>query len=310
MEKIGLFMKTLPKNTTNHSSTYLIISVINKLKLFSKFVVLILLSCYFQLAKAQVYFNSIPIKKKVNDILIASPSIDSIHIQFFQNTPSKLEIFNGSNAVKKYKNGKDIYFYDLFFDGDKLLLSDDFPTIKKLLNENLATAIQKPETVKNFKLVIGKNHTQLRDSVPIYGLYPTMTPQRKKDFQNFLNSQYKEMPKEVFRNDSVLLFQAVVDKGGNLIQIELLKGRKGDFYSFILDKYSYYVKNILKKTNTSTGKSLLLPAMLNGRPIRSLIDIYVRLNPNNTISISSNGIQRRLRIKNYQEKEGEPLIWW
>ncbi len=280
------------------------------LKLFSKFAVPILLSCYFQLVTAQVNFNSIPIKKEINSILIANPKIDSIHIQFFQNTPSKLEIFKESNLVRKYKNRKDIFFYDLSFEGDKLLLSDDFPTIKNLLNKNLATTIQKPETVKNFKLVIGKNYSQLRDSVPIYGLYPTMTPQRKKDLQNFLSSQYKEFAKEVFTKDSVLLFQAIVDKSGNLIQIELLKGRRSDFYNFILDSYRYYEKNILNKTNTTTGKSLLLPAMLNGRPIRSLIDMYVRLNPNNTISISSNGIQRRLRIKNYQEKVKEPLIWW
>ncbi len=280
------------------------------LKLFSKFAVPILLSCYFQLVTAQVNFNSIPIKEEINSILIANPQIDSIHIQFFQNTPSKLEIFKESNVVRNYKNRKDIFFYDLSFEGDKLLLSDDFPTIKNLLNKNLATTIQKPETVKNFKLVIGKKYSQLRDSVPIYGLYPTMTPQRKKSLQNFLSSQYKEFAKEVFTKDSVLLFQAIVDKSGNLIQIELLKGRKSDFYNFILDSYRYYVENILNKTNTATGKSLLLPAMLNGRPIRSLIDMYVRLNPNNTISISSNGIQRRLRIKNYQEKVNEPLIWW
>jgi len=285
--------------------------MVNILKSLLKIIILLLPGFYFQPAQAQehVHYNNIWVKKEINDILTSRPTIDSIHLQFFQNKPSKLEIFEISRIAMKQNHRKESYFYDLSFEGDKLLLSDDFPSIKKLVDEDVASAIKKPDSMSNFLLVIGKNYAELRDSVPIYGLYPIMTQQRRKDLQDFLNSKYNESPSS-FGKDSILLFQGEVDRGGNLGQIELLSGKKGAFYTFFLDNYAYYVENVFGKTRQLSRESLIKPALLNGRPFRALIDIYVRLNPDNTISISSNGIERRLRIKNYKENKDEPLLWW
>jgi len=282
-----------------------------KLRPLFKIIILLLPCFYFQIAPAQehVHYNNIRVKKEINNILTSRPDIDSIHLQFFQNKPSRLKVYEQPSVVKNKVNRNKNYFYDLSFEGDQLLLAKDFPSIKKLLDEDVAKAIKKPDSMSNFRLVVGRNYAKLRDSVPIYQIYPRIPERERKDLQDFLTSKYSESPGS-FGKDSVLLLQGEVDRGGKLGQVELLSGNKGALYTFFLDNYAYYVENVFGKTTRSSHKSLILPAILSGKSYRALIDIYVRLNPNNTISIPSNGVQRILRIKNYKDNEAEPLIWF
>lgn len=60
--------------------------------------------------------------------------------------------------------------------------------------------------------------------------------------------------------------------------------------------------------NKRPYESLIRPFLSGGRPFRSLIDIYVRLNKDNTFTVSASGELRKLKINDFKDDPANPII--
>ncbi|WP_196939339.1 hypothetical protein [Sphingobacterium pedocola] len=222
-------------------------------------------------------------------------TIDSIDFTYYNKKTTDLIVYGDldSSNFSNLKHNKRKHYYNLEFEGDLLYLQRKYPLLYDfILNENLKEYI--PKDLNHFGLVVSEESSRVRDVVAYYS--STAKLKKTQEFTDYLNAKYSDtiMPTK----DSILIVQAVLDAEGTIKEKFLLHGEEGRFYEFVFGP------------DEKHEKYMIFFRFFNSYRKISIADIYVRLNPDRTFSVSSTGRGRVLRIKNYKEDPKNPLMYW
>lgn len=252
------------------------------------------------LAQKKVHFRNKHVRKDIAKIFENYPDVNGFQINFRNDTAESIYILGKieDNILKgsKYKT-----YYSLKYAGDLFFLKKKYSLIEKLTkNKELVNSIDRQSS--NFILSVEAQSISIK---PLFdgSVFCGFRHSSQLKFQKKLNANYKETI--VPSGDSILILQAIVNRDGSLGKKMLLHGDEDDkLYSYICDNYQDY--NQENKANLNT-KGLFLPYRSGGTPFTSIIEIFVRLNPDRTFSVSGSGRERKLRIKDYKEDPNDPL---
>jgi len=280
------------------------------IQLFIYFLYCVLYTSTSQLkAQGKSIYKSTSVENSIQRFMDRNPNIDSLWLQFSSNTPSNLEIFNKKDVKNSETRSYGIStFYDLNFEGDQLLLKEDYPLVSDFIKSpDISSNIRKPVDRTNFRLVISRNKTVLKDTTGPTSLYAFIPLHRKNELIKFLNFKYKSDNKPSIA-DSILLVQAVVNKKGEIEAVEILYGKKNNLFSYFFKNLDTYIKTAFNSSKEYSSETFIRPYMHGGRPWDTLIDIYIHLNPDATFTMTSRGRQRKLRIKDFKDNPSSPLV--
>ncbi|WP_324755607.1 hypothetical protein [Sphingobacterium thalpophilum] len=264
----------------------------------------LLISCNSSaLAQNKVHFRNKQITKNIAKLFENYPDVNGLQINFRNDTAESIYIL-GKNEDNILKGSKYETYYSLKYSGDLFFLKRKFPMIDEFVRSNrLADNIKVHERERNFVLVVEPSSTSIK---PLSDTGPVFCGFRHSSLLRFvkrLNANYKETI--VPAGDSILILQAIVNRDGSLGKKMLLHGNEDDkLYRYICANYQDY--NQENKANLNT-KGLFLPYLSGGTPLTSIIEIFVRLNPDRTFSVSGSGRERKLRMKDYKEDPNAPL---
>uniref|UniRef100_UPI0028A7F23C hypothetical protein n=1 Tax=Sphingobacterium athyrii TaxID=2152717 RepID=UPI0028A7F23C len=231
------------------------------------------------------------------------PDVYGLQINFRNDIAESIYII-GKNKDNILKGSKYKTYYSLKYSGDLFFLKKKFPLIDKFVRSNrLADNIKVHERERNFVLVVEPLSTSIKPLSDTEPIYCGFRHSSLLEFTKLLNNHFKDgiIPS----GDSILIIQAIVNKDGALGKKMLLHGNEDDkLYSYICDNYQDY--NQENKANLNE-KGLFLPYLSGGRPFTSIIEIFVRLNPDKTFTVNGSGRERKLRIKGYEGGPNDPL---
>lgn len=227
-----------------------------------------------------------------NDLFLEHPRLDSIALEFDGKKP----VFMTWYSSQPQKTKVLIDYFDLGFEGDRHLLESKHAIrcLPALPADQLIFMDSLQQLVTYFKL----NAIIYSDSITYRFLPPPFYHASYSGDIRQLGSQLQEIYEDNrfgISIDSVLIFQGIVNQGGSLDNVDLISGLKSDF--------SDAVKAFLEKQGNGTWN----PMVKDGRPLRSLVDISVRLSNNKNLVVSFTGRGRKLRI---EDKGGESMIFY
>ncbi len=253
--------------------------------------------------------------KKISEIYDTYQNIDSIYIEYINNTPTFLFLYEpleGKSSNPDLKRKSTIYSLD--FEGDKLCLELQYNLLYRFIfQDQLGSEIQKSNEKKNFNLVITSKKSVVQDifqSGP--GASAILNPENKQDFITLLNTNYKDCTDVI--TDSVLIIQAVINRIGGIQNSEIIYGKSEPLYQYLMKTYHYFeasqpVQEKIRKNFPNRNVKWLFKPRVSNTQRTSLIDIYLRLNPDKTFTLSAEGNYRRLKIKDYQETPYDPIFY-
>lgn len=152
---------------------------------------------------------------------------------------------------------------------------------------------------KDISITISRKGTHFSKAVGF--LKVTAKPSKIKDLEAYLTNNYDPIISPT--KDSILIIQTIVEKEtGALGQKEILQGEQGTFFDFVFGKDPKHQKYIIYQ-------DFFKPYRFSGRVMRSFADIYVRLNPDGTFTVSATGACRKFKIKNYKEDPNNPMFY-
>lgn len=263
---------------------------------------LVIYSFYPALAQKKVDFRNKHLKKDIVNIFENYSDVNGLQINFRNDVVESIYILGKieDNILKgsKYKT-----YYSLKYSGDSLFLKKKFPLIDKFVrSDKLVDNIKGYEGERNFILTIEPLSTSIKPfSVP-GSIFSGFRHSSLLEFTKRLNSHFKDgiIPS----GDSILIIQAIVNKDGTLGKKMLLHGSEHDqLYRFLCENYEAY----LNVDRADPQRHLFLPYRSGGRPFTSIIEIFVRLNPDKTFTVNGSGRERKLRIKDYEGGPNDPL---
>lgn len=211
------------------------------------------------------------------------PHVDSIEIEYKESIPTFLELYTAVDDESNEDHMSNRSF-DLKFEGDRYILQQEY--------SNLLSAISKFQIDNINNIANPQNFDRLRVLVKKDTFSCTYIPRPFLEYASFqaldqlkeeLENSYKPLV-YVPKGDSVLIVQTIVNRDRTLGDIGLIVGEHSSFYEFVL--------RALRKTGATWQ-----PMNNNGRPLRSVVDIYIRLYGTNSFSISLTGRGRKLQIK-------------
>lgn len=299
-----LYIEMQKRNITKYNS----FKIMKKIKECSTVIFFLLLLTSIStniFGQNQIKFKKEEINKNIKTLFKNNEEIDSIMIEFQDSMPLRLEIYKQSDSITKYQTDerakpfiiKHGTFYNLKFDGDIYFLKKEFSLLHQITsNKNLIKKISKVGKEKNFRIVITHDELYKRKFVGNDTFFAVLKPKRKNEFIELLNNNYTDSFK--FGGDSILIFQAIVYKGGNLGETAILHGEKN-----LLDFFFSNYEPFTKKAHMFPRESLFQPYLAGGRPLVSLIDVYLKINADKTFILSATGEKRKLKIKNYKNDE-------
>lgn len=281
--------------------------IMKKMKERSTLIVLFLLTILSTnvFGQNQIKFKDERINKNIKTLFQNNKELDSIMIEFHDSMPLRLEVYKQSDSVTKYQTDarakpfiiKHGTFYNLTFDGDVYFVKKELNLLYQITsNKNLIKKISNIGKEKNFRIVITHDALYKRKFVGNDTFFAVLKPKRKNEFIELLNNNYTDSLK--FGSDSILIFQAIVYKGGNLGETAILHGEKK-----LLDFFFSNYEPFTKKAHMFPRESLFQPYLAGGRPLVSLIDVYLKINADKTFILSATGEQRKLKIKNYKNND-------
>uniref|UniRef100_UPI00257C2103 hypothetical protein n=1 Tax=Sphingobacterium TaxID=28453 RepID=UPI00257C2103 len=231
------------------------------------------------------------------------PDVYGLQINFRNDTAESIYII-GKNKDNILKGSKYETYYSLKYSGDLFFLKKRFPLIDKFVrSDKLVDNIKVHKKERNFALAVEAQSISIKP-LSDGSVFCAFRYSSQLKFQKKLNANYKETI--IPSGDSILIIQAIVNKDGALGKKMLLHGNEDDkLYSYICDNYQDY--NQENEANLNM-KGLFLPYRSGGTPFTSIIEIFVRLNPDKTFSVSGSGRERKLRIKDYKEDPNDPLL--
>lgn len=258
-------------------------------------------------ATAQLDFRDNRIQRAINDVFHSYDNIDSIVVGFDNNVPSGLSIFERSEDNTTRAISKKPIYYILSFEGDQYMLGKKLPAISRLIySKRHIKRIRKAAQHDSFVWILTNEVSKFRSlQRGVKGLHAEFKTEKLEELINVLNDNYYDSI--VPTGDSVLIFQAVVEKDGTLAsELELLSGEKDAFYHYFMKTYDYYVSQVLTK---SFYKARLYRPYLKSVQRRGLIDIFVQLNKDRTFSISGTGEARVFQLKNFTDDPKNPIFY-
>ncbi|MGA6121757.1 hypothetical protein [Sphingobacterium sp. UDSM-2020] len=295
-------LEILKRNITKYN----LLKAMKKMTDRSTLIVLLLLTILSTnvFGQNQIKFKKEGINENIKTLFKNNEEIDSIMIEFENSIPLRLEIYKQSDSITKYQTDKPKpfiikhgTFYNLNFDGDMFFLKKELNLLYQIIsNKNLIKKISNIGKEKNFRIVITHDALYKRKFVGNDTFFAVLKPKRKNEFIELLNNNYTDSLK--FGGDSIVIFQAIVYKGGHLGETAILHGEKK-----LLDYFFSNYKPFTKKAHMFPRESLFQPFLAGGRPLVSLIDVYLKINADKTFILSATGEGRDLKIKNYKDDE-------
>jgi|GEM_PF-3798056 len=226
-------------------------------------------------------------------LFVESPRINSLLIEYRNGKQVSLAIYYQSPEKQVYNFDE---FYDLTFAGDQYLLAKkygssgflNYPQVG-LINETITVRpVQHQYSIKEFvnidslKYEITVKPTS-KGNADLY--YPVRTTARYRGGNEKLTSDIIQYSNLIQINttdlaDTVLLYRGMVDRDGSLSDVERTLGT--------LSGLSHDIQRGIERTS-----GYWQPELQGGRPVKSLVDIFVRINRNREISASFSGLNRR-----------------
>jgi len=259
--------------------------------------------CFFISALAQVKttLKNRYLKDSLTKIFESYNNINGLQIVFRNDTAESIYI-EGKTENHVLKGSKYRTYYSLKYGGDLFFLKERFPLIEKFVqNKDLRNSIKKNE--KNFVLTIEPQSMSIKPYSDEGSIFCDFRYSSLLKFVQRLNSHYNDTI--VPAGDSILIIQAIVNRDGSLGEKMLLHGSQKDkLYTYLFDHYEDYIRTdqVSKK-----HEELFLPYRSGGVPYTSIIEIFVRLNPNKAFTVNGNGRERKLQIESYKEDPNDPL---
>jgi len=267
------------------------------------------------IAQQKLTIQNPSVRKELKAIFAHDDNLDSLQFIYNNKVLRGLKIFKKTDSNTLYYNQIELSkplkikhpsFYALYFEGDLFFLKKEFPLLYHFVNNHeVLDFVQVKNGKKNFKLAIGRKGIHLRNS-DAGSVYALLDPSRGKEFVDQLNLNYRTPIPNL--KDSILIIQAVLERSGRLGDHVLLYGASENFYEYFLKTYDHYIKENLPFDREPKYESLFRPFLSSGTPLRSLIDIYVRLNADNTFTVSTCGELRRLKIKDFKDNRDSPIV--
>lgn len=224
---------------------------------------------------------------------VENPNIESLMIEYKQGRSISLGMFYQSNESQ---NNNSDEFYDLTFTGDQYILakrykSYDFLHYPKvgLINEKIS--IRPVEHQYRVKEIINKdsimyevtiNHV-FGDDVGVLGpdqVTATYIDGSEKLTSNIISCCTIGQDRKSSIADAVFLYRGTVDRDGSLSDVALILGKSSDL--------SASMKKCVEDTSGSWR-----PALQGGRPVKSLVDIFIQFKRNEEVVVSFSGLNRR-----------------
>ena len=251
-------------------------------------------------ASAQINVRSLE-KSELEEIFQSAFSfekdIDSVKLIYYDYEPRLFVIYNGKSIMSSRPKAN-FTIFDLDYEGDLLFLR----TAHAQLHENLRSLKLKQEnwSYQEKHLGITISPKLVRFSNPQGILVATAKPAKIKALEEYLTKNYNATITPPV--DSILIVQAIVEKEtGALGQKEILRGEKGPFYDFVFGKDPKHEKYMIYQ-------GFFKPKIMSGRVWRSFADIYVRLNPDGTFTVSTTAVGRKFMIKDYKDDPDNPIF--
>ena len=280
-----------------------------KKKMKILFLLLLIFGCFIENGCAQSAFKDSSDDKKIRAIFNTYKSIDSLNIVFFKNMPTLLYVDEPLEAeFLDQGNKKKLTIYYLNFEGDQFWLKRKYDLLYEFVSQkDFISKIEHPGHGKEFRVLLTPKSSKVIDraysSASGPGAY--LNPKRKQDFIDLLNKNYLSKNEAV--TDSILIIQFATTRDGTLAQHEILYGHKGSsLYKNFLKTYAEFNSTLPKERYPAT-KGLVLPKMQNGERV-GLIDFFLRLNPDRTFTVSAQGNDRDLKIKDFKNDPDNPLF--
>lgn len=247
--------------------------------------------------------------KKVEAIFNNHKSIESLNVVFFKNIPTLLYVDESlESGLSDPRKKKKLTIYYLNFEGDQFWLERQYNLLYEFVSQkDFISKIEHPEHGREFRLLLTSKGSKVIDSAYSSASGPgaVLNSKRKQDFIRLLNQNYTT--KKVPAADSILIIQFATTRDGTLGQHEILFGHKGSsLYKNFLKTYAEFNSTLPKERYPAT-KGLVLPKMQNGERV-GLIDIFIRINPNRTFTVSAQGNDRDLKIKDFKNDPDNPLF--
>ncbi|QQD13966.1 hypothetical protein [Sphingobacterium sp. UDSM-2020] len=181
-----------------------------------------------------------------------------------------------------------------------------------IFQDHLVSQVQKTKDKENYTLTITRRKSAIRDYLQSGGVGATLNLEKKQDFITLLNKNYKDCTNVI--TDSVLIIQAVINRIGGIQNSEIIFGKSEPLYQYLMKTYHYFeasqpVQEKIRKNFPNRNVKWLFKPRVSNTQRTSLIDIYLRLNPDKTFTLSAEGNYRRLKIKDYQEAPYDPIFY-
>lgn len=214
------------------------------------------------------------------DIFSLYSDLDSIHLQFEQKEADFIILF-----FRKASDSPVSEFFDLQFEGDKYLLQRKYNLIfSYLFNFKECDKVQRCEKIDEFKISYYPNTFRFTKRYSPGLLYASAKKSKMEELFDTIKAEFDVL--KILENDSVLIFQAIVNREGGLGDMELIFGRRSSFSHFLIGQF------------LGSGSGVFTPLRDGGgSPRRGLIDLSVRLHEDGKTTISASGRKRKLKIK-------------
>jgi|GEM_PF-1127537 len=217
------------------------------------------------------------------EIFIQHPELSSMSVELNGDTAAFITmILNRETGIAD--NEQDKEYYDLGFEGDRYMFQKKFgPPPHNFPEKDIRQfndLLSKTER-NRLHAVLHKDSILYKLSYPV-GMFINAAFKGGNDklkealMENYQKGKYKT------NGDSILIIQGIVDRDGTLKDIALTMGTQSPFSNFVLEWLS------------GTEQSWL-PMIKDGRVYRSLVDVYVRMHSDGSITVSANGRARKLR---------------
>lgn len=209
--------------------------------------------------------------------------LDSVLVVFIRNKAESVKLYIESTHL-----GQDIYdHFDANFIGDRYYFEKKYKQSIPALPKLEIDSISKMKGCEGDFQIIAKIN---RDSI-IYSLFQICPKDEEKiaySGRHAVNATYKGGDEQLTRYieaglrseihriglDSVVLLNGVVNPDGSLRDLKLVESESSPFADFILNRLEH------------TSKSWL-PTIQGGRPVRSVVRFYIRLNADKRLEVAT-----------------------
>lgn len=249
-------------------------------------------------------FFSESVKDSIVHVIPSRPSIESVEISMIDSNISFTNIVDKKDSC--YFNWtRNTVFYNLSYAGDRFKLEQEVPALYRLIYNPMFTKEIIQHDSRPVHISFNAKHVDW-DLITFGGGVPSPDMRReiKIEFTEKLNKNHRR--RKIQTRDSVLILQAVISSEAILEgPMQLIKGQKDGLYDYFMKTYSEYEKQIA----ASALQKKMYRTYVSYMPVpRGLLEFFVRLNPDKTITFEVNGSGRVLRMKGIDQDLANTII--